>query len=112
LVERLSRLEGDVLIPYHGHLSTLAGKRTFAHQSAIYDVLRGPRDDLRRALLDEIERTLREQRFAAVLVDGEWFPELLARHYGTHEPVFDDPGAFWPVTGARTRPEMLHRPTR
>ncbi len=39
-VRALAAMPGDVFLPCHGYLYTLAGKRTFPHWAAIYDVLK------------------------------------------------------------------------
>ncbi|HSP06789.1 MAG TPA: glycosyltransferase family 39 protein, partial [Acidobacteriota bacterium] len=39
LIRKLSQIEGDVLIPYHGYYSVLAGKRPHAHVSSMIDIV-------------------------------------------------------------------------
>jgi hypothetical protein len=39
----------------------------------------------------------------------EWIEEEIQPYYtGVDEPIFEDPRAFWPVTGVRLRPERIY----
>ena len=108
LVARIARIPGDVFVPHHGYLATLAGKKSFAHAIAI-DNLRveddGPvRRDLEREIVDALEH----KRFAAVLIESDrWHADDILRNYRAEGFLFDNPDVFWPVTGARLRPEIL-----
>jgi len=112
LLERLSSTEGDVLVPSHGYLGALAGKRAFAHAQAVVDILaadpeRG--EELRR----DYAELVRARRFGAVVVDGDFLSlsEELRAFYALEGPVFADDESFYPVTGYRTRPRSWWVPT-
>lgn len=109
LVERLRRIEGDVLVVYHPYLAERAGKASQAQEMAMYDVWRGTPEP-RARLEAEIHEALRARRFGAVVLDGEpWWglPEDFEEHYHLAGVAIDDPRAFWPVSGHQTRPERI-----
>jgi hypothetical protein len=111
LVEAIRRIPGDVLIPNHGYLAVLAGKRDFAHGMAVSDLLRGAAGPAREDLVSAFREALRRREFAAVIIDQEWFFKTdLERDYDYLSPVFQGAGVFWPVTGARTRPASIYVP--
>ncbi len=109
-VSDMSRVEGEVLLPYHGFLPSLAGKRSHAHAMALFDVMRGDDPDLGAQLRDEIGQAIRERRFAAIILDSDWCPEDMEEHYIEEEPVFENETVFWPVSGVRMRPEVIYVP--
>jgi hypothetical protein len=114
LVNGVSSVAGDVMIPGHGYISRLAGKgKSNAHDAAIIDVLRGP-DVLAKAILrQEIEDTLQHRHYIAIIAD--WWcekaiaaPALSLNHpYIPMRFVFSEPDVFWTVTGYRTRPQVI-----
>ena len=109
-IHTVEQIPGEVLIPYHGTLPALAGKRSYAHWMALSDVLRSERGEARDRLSEELKEAIREQRFAAIIVDiPDWLPDLLETHYQRAGPVLAE-DAFWPVTGPRIRPEYLYLP--
>ena len=48
-IQYLEEYPGDVYVPYHTHYSVMAGKKAFAHQAALWDVLRGECGQPRKA---------------------------------------------------------------
>ncbi len=112
LVETIRSFEGEVLVVGHGYLADLAGKRRSAQWMAIADILRageGPvKDDIQR----EIKGAIRELRFAAIIIDGDWYEEDLEAYYELRGSAFDDDSVFWTRTGLRTRPERIYVPKR
>ncbi|MGK3991632.1 glycosyltransferase family 39 protein [Sorangium sp. So ce136] len=108
LVDKIRKIEGEVFIPAHGHLATLAGKRAYAHEMPIIDILGiggGPAGvDLRA----DIAKAIEEKRFSAIIVDTDIFKPEIQRSYRREGKVFDDKKLFWPVTGHNVRPEWLY----
>ena len=110
-IQMVSQIEGEVLIPYHGYLSALAGKKSYAHKMALGDVVRGD-DSLGVALFyEEIEPRIRKNEFAAIILDASWYEETVKSHYSYIGSPISTPNAFYPVTGYRTRPEYLFVPS-
>jgi 4-amino-4-deoxy-L-arabinose transferase-like glycosyltransferase len=112
VVRVLSGMTGDVFVPYHGYLSTRAGKRPHAHVMQVFDVLKihTPESE---ALAAEHRAAIRESRFAAIVLDdGESYPfrPEVERWYVLERQLFDDPKAFLPVTGLATRPQYVYVP--
>jgi hypothetical protein len=112
LVNLIAATPGDVLVPQHGYLSTLGGKRPFAHTMAVYDVMRAgsPADAAR--LTEQFHQAFIGRQFGAVIVDklDPWFAEDLERSYRRRGGAVGDAGALWTVTGRRTRPEWVYVP--
>jgi hypothetical protein len=116
LVERLAKVSGNVYVPWHSYLPQLAGKQLYANQSCTYLTFSCRRHpDIRQKLIDEMQGLLRRHYFQMIVIDDEpsFFPELkseLDRNYVMAGPVFDNKDVFWPVTGARWRPELIYVP--
>jgi hypothetical protein len=110
-INTMAQLNGDILVPCHGYLPVLAGKKSHAHAMAIVDVL-GSYSPAKAKLIDEIKQEIRKRRFSAIILDAPWFPEVSEKYYSRQGAVFDSPTIFWPVTGLRTRPEWIYVPKR
>ncbi len=110
LVATIRATEGEVFVPAHGYLSTLAGKRAHAHEMAMEDILGIGGGKPGAALLSELRRALREKRFAMIVPDTEWHRREIDESYRRQRDAILDPGAFFPVTGMRTRPKGLYLP--
>ena len=106
-INTMAQLPGDILIPYHGYLPSLCGKKCSAHEAAMNDILKADDGPIKARLMDEISRALRERRFECIVLNAPWFPELTERHYVRWRPVFDKKDVFWPATGFQTRPELI-----
>lgn len=107
LIERLKNIEGDVWVAFHGHLGPMAGKPAHA---LYYFPLPSftPRGGGGPVFVKEnLDRAVREQRFAAILFDAHSLPEGWDAYYREAGPVFDRPDVFFPVTGYQTRPRGL-----
>ncbi|HSP07338.1 MAG TPA: hypothetical protein VLR94_09180, partial [Acidobacteriota bacterium] len=107
LIRKLSQIEGDVLIPYHGYYSVLAGKRPHAHVSSMIDIVVSGDPVWCARLVDDINTQLRSRRFGAIVLDREWFDKEVNANYARKEASFASPEVFWPVTGQRCRPEWI-----
>jgi hypothetical protein len=112
LISVIAATPGDVLVPQHGYLSTLAGKRSFAHSMAVHDVLRAGRATDAGRLALQFHEALIDHQFGAVIVDklDPWLAEDLEREYRQSGPAVAAPDALWMVTGRHTRPEWIYLP--
>jgi dolichyl-phosphate-mannose-protein mannosyltransferase len=111
LVARLADAKGEVFVPRHSWLTTMAGKRSLAHSQAIVDVINGADDETRGRLEFEIRSAIRAHRFQMVVADRLefWFGPWLQAEYRFVGPAFPEDG-FWPLTGMATRPESIYVP--
>jgi 4-amino-4-deoxy-L-arabinose transferase-like glycosyltransferase len=109
LLQTLATVDGEVFMPWHGHLNSRIGKRTWAQQGLLSDVLTGDNVALRDKVRNELSTALREQQFGAVVLDWNWLnlAEEARPFYPIVEPLLTEPGVFIPVTGASTRPTTL-----
>lgn len=108
LVQRLSQIKGEILVPYHGYLARRAGKRPCAHDMAMGDVMRSREQAGKDRIHREVIAALEQARFAAVVVDtNNWYMTEMLRNYRFVGSPFESDDVFWPLTGRRVRPERL-----
>jgi hypothetical protein len=101
--------DGDVLVVHHGYLPGRVGKPTSAQWMAVRDVLRAGRHPAGERLHGEVVAAITGRRYAAIIVDGDWFEDELLASYTRRGKVFEG-DAFWPITGIPTRPEWIYVP--
>jgi 4-amino-4-deoxy-L-arabinose transferase-like glycosyltransferase len=111
-VETMAQLPGDIMVPYHSYLPTLAGKKSHAHHQAVSDVIRGDDSPARDSLLEEINRAISTKKFSALILDCPWFPELTERYYERQRRIFSQDDVFWTKTGMRTVPQIIYVPRK
>jgi hypothetical protein len=78
LAAEIARLPGEVIVPTAPYLAVRAGKPPTAHLMAVMDVLRARGSQrVKRRLLADIHRRLRDPRCQAILLPGRevWFHE-------------------------------------
>jgi hypothetical protein len=112
LLDDLRQLDGGVYFPGHGWYATRVGTSPSAHGAAVSDILRADLDGATDRLRDELEQAIREQRFAAVVVDDpahfSYLPDGFERWYRLDRRL---PGPLvHPVTGTRTAPATVWIP--
>jgi 4-amino-4-deoxy-L-arabinose transferase-like glycosyltransferase len=108
-VARLRALDGDVFIPMHAWYTHLAGKRTFAHRMAMDDVMRGDPTGEGPALVIALRHAFDTRRFSAVLLDDDYFEDVIKAQYRALDPPFASTDSrFFPVTGIHVRPAKLY----
>jgi hypothetical protein len=121
IVAMLREAEGDVLVPWHGYLPRMAGKRGGAHLMALIDLEteRSGRPDVWEALHQEFLDSARARSASLVLLDADLgeakyrLGSLVYPGYAVEpKPLFSDraePDTFQPVLGLRTRPTTVCR---
>lgn len=99
-IAALADLPGAVFVPYHGYLSSRAGKPTNAHAVVLADVIRGGRTNVEHSVATELEQALRTNRFSFVVATRQrtpvqaWVPfDRYYRRAGEMTPVASQ---FWP----------------
>lgn len=114
-VELISNVDGEVYLPDHGYLSTLAGKSTYAHHIAVWDTLRGNHsNDGKDILSKDLSRAIQNQEFDVIIMDTNWnicCPDI-KNYYTLSGEVFHDDDVFYPVTGWRIRPTYIYTANR
>jgi hypothetical protein len=108
----MSQIPGEVLMPYHSFLPTLAGKKSHAHHQAISDIMVGDDGSVKDQLYVQITQAIGRQRFDALIIDSPWFPKLTDKYYRPDRMLFDHADVFWTVTGMRTNPQIIYVPKR
>jgi hypothetical protein len=115
LVRLISSVQGEVYLPDHGYISTLAGKQTYAHHSTIWDVVRADQQNPASKMLEqELERAISQQFFSMIILDSEWnyCCQQIDGYYTRAGEVFQDEAVFYPVTGWERRPSIIFLPKR
>lgn len=113
LIQTIARTEGEVWIPYHGYLATMAGKNSHAHIMAIWDVLRGDNGQASIDLINGIRQAIREKRFSLIILDDvDWFSKEtnIEEYYVRQGPVFTNETVFWPIADKSNRPQFFYVP--
>jgi hypothetical protein len=111
-VASLSRVEGDVWVPYHGYLATMAGKRQYAHWMSVSDILGSGIDSLSTPLQAQVDSAIAARRFSLIVLSNGTFadsPDLTAA-YDSVGPAIEHPFRFWPLSGSRRRPVARYMP--
>jgi hypothetical protein len=113
LVKMLSKVQGPVFLPDHSYLPVLAGKNTYANNSAIWDVLRGDQQTNGKALLGaNISAAIQKQSFDEIIVDGDldldWCCNGIDLYYTRVGEVFQNQSVFYTVTGDKKRPTYIY----
>ncbi len=111
LVRMVRDATGEVFIPSHPYLVALAGKEPSATEMALQEVQRSHTPE-KVAVEREIAEALRSRRYDFVLLDGNsgFLPEF-DRYYVEKARILQGK-EFYPVTGAKRRPEILCVPRR
>jgi hypothetical protein len=113
-IEYISAIPGEVYIPYHTYYAALAGKQSFAHQSALWDVLRGQVPNRgKEILIGSITDAVRNRRFGAIILDGagQWnFLYGLEDSYSTQQEIIPPSSAPVPLTGWQISPQTVLLP--
>ena len=107
LVDKIAAIDGDVWVLGPGYLAARAGKRSFAHEWAIRDILNFGGGPPGRALHQEIREAIRRKRFEAVIAQTEYLQRELDASYRDGGVAIEDPKAFFAVTGTPTRPTKI-----
>ena len=110
LVQMLAQDNTSVYMPYDGYLTTLAGRPTYAHHAATWDVMRGEEMTRGKAILTQsLTQAVHEQKFDTIILDITWnFLPDLDQYYVQTGEILQDNSAFYPVTGTRTRPSLVY----
>jgi len=111
-VRLLARYPGEVYVPYHCYMQTLAGKQSYAHVTNVFDILRAHQPRLQLALNAEIDQAIRAQCFSVIILDQNGYAcRSIHDSYRYAGKVFADPDVFFPAAGLPYRPEYIYVPT-
>ncbi|MBU8933838.1 MAG: glycosyltransferase family 39 protein [candidate division Zixibacteria bacterium] len=108
LIAMIESIDGEVFLPFHGHLASIAGKGRYLHSHSILDFTGPEGERLRQALDQEIKEAISKKQFETIILDRYWYMEEIARHYRIVGPVFNKPDVFLPVTGCKVRPSAVY----
>jgi 4-amino-4-deoxy-L-arabinose transferase-like glycosyltransferase len=111
-IAKLKAIPGDVWIPFHGYISTLAEKPTHVHFMAMNDAL-VPHDSASARFQHEIDSSLAMHCFSTVVLDEERVYRWDSVPYYTRSSsIFSVPNVFLSRIGeAVTRPDFIYLPT-
>ena len=110
LLNKIAKVEGDVIVPHFANLTARAGKSHWLHQMALNDINKSQYTSLAAMLERDIRQCITERRFSGIAIgryhDG-WIDKAFYREGGR---LFGDTGVFWPREGFHLRPEFLFIP--
>ena len=98
-------------LPEYGYIAAQAGKNTYAHQSAIWDILRGNRNDGEKAvLIDNMHDAISNQIFDLIMLDPTWnyCCSNIDEYYAKKGKMFSDANMVFPVTGWQRKSNNLY----
>lgn len=114
LISAMKHCEGEVFAPSHGYTPTLAGKQTYAHTVAIWDILRGDDGVMRATIIGELRGLTRTQRFDMLVLESPtWVLPDLPQYYrfsASLPQVFESETVMWPQAMKLLRPEGVYLP--
>jgi len=115
LIKVISQIKGEVFIPNHGYLTVMAGKRSYANVMGMRDILftkSKKHAEIKKKFIEEVTQAMKEKKFSAVILDSvETCAAPGVKTYYTFERnLFNDEDVFIPVTGTKTRPDLLYVP--
>ncbi len=119
MIQRLRQAQGPMWAAGSGFAACQAGHPEItAHAMAMADVFKTGDIDIRNRLRDDLLRTIREKRYASIVLDRGWEmlpPEIAGEVRSVYRlqttlfpPSMAD--ACWPRTGYHSRPEELWVP--
>jgi 4-amino-4-deoxy-L-arabinose transferase-like glycosyltransferase len=106
-IAKLKAVNGDVFVPNHSFYARMAGKAPHAHRMAIDDVLRGDPHGEGLVLAASIRAALARKRYAAIVLDDEFFLGDALRTYYPIASPFERKDVFFPATGIHVRPNNM-----
>jgi hypothetical protein len=114
-IRKLESIDGEIFSPFHGYLPVMAGKKSYANQMGMRDILttRSKKHaEIKANFIAELKEAMREQKFSAIIIDSfePWYPPDMEKYYKKKERVFNDEKVFFPITGMKTRPEFIYVP--
>lgn len=111
ILQMLTEEEAKIYIPDHGYLSRMAGRNTYAHHAAIWDVLRTDQiTDGKRKLTSDLDEIIQQQVFDIIIMDetGNFCCKEIDTYYTKTEEIFQNNTSFYPVTGDKRRPTFIY----
>ena len=109
IIRAIAKTPGDVYMPYHGFLPSLAGKKTYAHQMALKDVIRAD-SAMANEISSELNVAYSAHRFSLVILDSPGSSPALSQNYVLTNQMPPAVMDYWPMTGLPTRPRFWYIP--
>jgi hypothetical protein len=109
IIQTISKFPGDLYMPYHGYLPTLAGKEPYAQQMALKYLVQAD-TVLGTKLTASLDSAFTSRRFALVILDSPSPDPALNQAYIEYRDMPDAVMTFWPLTGMPTRPRFWYVP--
>ncbi|MBI5267928.1 MAG: glycosyltransferase family 39 protein [candidate division Zixibacteria bacterium] len=103
VVRSMARVKGEVLMPFHGYLPTLAGKSSQLHKIAWSDVTAAD-TSMKKELEAELFAALRTHRFSLLVLDASWYTDTVGKYYQLHRSASTFKESLHPLTGLETFP--------
>lgn len=117
LIKKFKNIDGEIFSPFHGYLTVMAGKKSYANQMGMRDILKTTskrHTKIREQFIAELTHAIRQKMFDAIIIDSfePWYPPEMEKYYEKKERIFNDEDVFFPITGMKTRPEFIYVPKK
>jgi len=112
-IKEIGLIKGEILAMGQGFLPVLAGKKTYAHRQAIYDIYSSGEDSgVSEKLKMELKVAIKEQKFQAIIINsvGNFHMDEVNKYYKKHKKIFIEKDIFYPVTGLKLSPRWIYVP--
>lgn len=108
LVRSIAEVNGDVFVPFHPYIATLAGKHPSFHRMAFADIDRSTDEATKNRLHEELDMAVSQGRFDTIILDDFWLRDRVSLRYKSAGPAFEHTSEFWPKTGLPKRPQYIY----
>jgi len=98
-LDKLTGLRGEIFNPWHGYLTSLAGKNSSLHIYPLDDIVRkNHKGEVRNKLIQDIRQAIKDRRFQAIIVEECWaFQKDVEKYYKPADFVFEHKSALCPL---------------
>ncbi len=114
IVQAITETKGEIWIPHHEYLALMAGKKPYAHLSALYELQGFYGNDEPTSwpgIQSELDNKLKNHAFDLVILSEPEIPwASLTPSYRPIQGITLADGVFMPVTGAHMRPTFWYAP--
>ncbi|MGA2192752.1 MAG: glycosyltransferase family 39 protein [Nitrospirota bacterium] len=101
-IRTMSQFKGEVYVPFHSYIPVLAGKRTYGHEMAQWEILQRDKGPIKDELTMEIKKAICDRKFDAIFIkpniiwDGLLTEEDIKQNYDVTRVLSYEGTKYWP----------------